>query len=164
MIENTHTEGIAYHEKQLLRWLSYWGTDWFLWKNLTNHSHSTVQGCKSPILAQVVSIPVGWRLGSRLATPLVAIINYIIFSPIFCSGVYFSHRRHLFRLRRPFWAWAAILDIAGGERVPPAPLGWYSVLFCVWFGEVIFSNFLGGLYHYITRSVVAVCFCVCVSV
>ena len=29
---------------------------------------------------------------------------------------------------RPFWGpLAAILDFTGGERVPPAPLGWYSV-------------------------------------
>ena len=37
--------------------------------------------------------------------------------------------RHLFRPRLPFWGpLAAILDfagVAGGERVPPAPLGWY---------------------------------------
>ena len=33
-------------------------------------------------------------------------------------------------LERPKTCWgplAAILDIAGGERVPPSPLGWYCV-------------------------------------
>ena len=38
--------------------------------------------------------------------------------------------RHLSRPRLPFWGpLAAILDFeggAGGERVPPSPLGWYS--------------------------------------
>ena len=37
--------------------------------------------------------------------------------------------RHLSRPRQPFWGpLVAILDFAGvadGERVPPAPLGWY---------------------------------------
>ena len=36
--------------------------------------------------------------------------------------------RHLSRPRRPFWGpLAVILDFAGGERVPPAPLGWYFI-------------------------------------
>ena len=37
--------------------------------------------------------------------------------------------KHFSRPRRPFWGpLAAILDVAGGERVPPAPLGWYYIL------------------------------------
>ena len=38
--------------------------------------------------------------------------------------------RHISRPRLPFWGpLTAILDFAGGERVPPALLGWYSGTF-----------------------------------
>ena len=36
--------------------------------------------------------------------------------------------RHLSKPRWPFWGpLAAFLDFAGGEQVPPAPLGWYLI-------------------------------------
>ena len=53
------------------------------------------------VLARVVGIPAGRRLGGRLATTLVVTINniniFILFSFIssrFSSVVYFSHRRN----------------------------------------------------------------------
>ena len=37
--------------------------------------------------------------------------------------------RYLSKTRRPFWGpLAAIFDFAGGEHVPPSPLGWYFSL------------------------------------
>ena len=53
-------------------------------------------------LARVCGVPVGQRLGGRLATTLVATINVIIFS-LFFSVVYFSHRRsaRIKKLRMP---------------------------------------------------------------
>ena len=44
-------------------------------------------GSSLRILAQAVGIPVGWRLGSPLATPLVSTINEIIMFPSFVSPV-----------------------------------------------------------------------------
>ena len=100
-------------------------------------------------LAQAVVVPVGRRSGSRLATTLVATKNDICFFTFFFffPVVYFSHKecsnqetylakvdksaqkprdKHPSRHRRPFWGLlVAILDFAGGERMPPAPLGWY---------------------------------------
>ena len=78
------------------------------------------------ILARACGIPVSWRSGGRLATTLVATINIIFSHSIFPS----------------FWGpLVAILDfagggalqavrcgIAGGERVPPSPLGWYCFM------------------------------------
>ena len=50
-----------------------------------------IQPLTGGILARVCGVQVGWRLGSRLASTLVATKNYIIFS--FLPLVYFSHRR-----------------------------------------------------------------------
>ena len=56
--------------------------------------------------------------------------------------------KHLSRLCRPFWILgppAAILDfvgVAGSERVPPSPLGWYFKQFNM--GVGVGNNFCNG--------------------
>ena len=89
-----------------------------------------------------------WLAFGRSSTTLVATRNNIIFSLFFIdlfsfSVVYFPHRRSarikkliLRRLTgplRPFWGnpsghfgFYKQCSIAGSERVPQAPLGWYS--------------------------------------
>ena len=65
-----------------------------------------------------VGIAVSRRSGSRLATTLVDRYFHLFFScfSFLFSVVYFSQRSgHL----------SAPCGIAGIERVPPAPLGWY---------------------------------------
>ena len=122
----------------------------FYWITISTYiAKLSCNSCRQ--LAQAVSVPVGRHSGSKLATPLVAtisnVINFSCFSsfPHFyvSSVVYFSQKS---RDREPFRTSLAILmptrghfgfcrgcGIAGGERVPPSPLGWYlsNILFLI---------------------------------
>ena len=52
------------------------------------------------------------------------------------------------RLRRQFWGpLVAILDFVGGERMPPAPLGWYFISF-----YFILSYFIFFLFYTHTQT------------
>ena len=96
-------------------------------------------------LARAVGIPVIPRSVGPLATMLVAIKNIFIFffSQFFKKAclakvdrsAHNSRGRHLSRPHRPFWDplgshfgffGVAVFGVAGGEQVPPAPLGSYS--------------------------------------
>ena len=96
-------------------------------------------------MARAVGVAVGCRSGGRQATTLVATISaFFFFFPFFpryfspsrpflikgvlrSQNLFYKSVRALSRHRWPFWGpLTAIFDfagIAGGERMPPAPLG-----------------------------------------
>ena len=56
--------------------------------------------------------------------------------------------KNLSRPRRPFWGpLEAIFDFAGGERVPPSPLGWYLWVICIFMTWLEFDKIYQQLFQ-----------------